>query len=202
MDSSLEGNGFEISVPRCLATANSVGAVISAVSGGSLSRNSSIGLPRPTLGEISHRGAGHQPCLASLGLRSIGPGPTEASKPLPIWRGTEISNPFPSSTESSEMGLQARPNADRSVARSPDQWRAIAPVTNRHAAIWPASDRTPEAPVIRGHLAGAGRGRSRERDRGHPGSCRCADVSRLCQGDKHPDNPVISNLPGPASATR
>jgi len=100
MDSSLEGNGFEISVPRCLATANSVGAVISAVSGGSLSRNSSIGLPRPTLGEISHRGAGHQPCLASLGLRSIGPGPTEASKPLPIWRGTEISNPFPSSKQS------------------------------------------------------------------------------------------------------
>ena len=26
----LEGNGFEISVPRCLATANSVGAFISA----------------------------------------------------------------------------------------------------------------------------------------------------------------------------
>ena len=31
---------------------------------------------------------------------SIGPNPTEASKPLPIWRGTEISNPFPSSRES------------------------------------------------------------------------------------------------------
>jgi hypothetical protein len=31
---------------------------------------------------------------------SIGPNPTEASNPLPIWRGTEISNPFPS-TESS-----------------------------------------------------------------------------------------------------
>src|SRR5215510_2878760 len=29
-DSSLEGNGFEISVPRCRATANSVGAFISA----------------------------------------------------------------------------------------------------------------------------------------------------------------------------
>ena len=29
-DSLLEGNGFEISVPRCLATANSVGAFISA----------------------------------------------------------------------------------------------------------------------------------------------------------------------------
>src|SRR6516162_3022053 len=29
-DSSLEGNGFEISVPRCLATANSVGALNSA----------------------------------------------------------------------------------------------------------------------------------------------------------------------------
>jgi hypothetical protein len=29
-DSPLEGNGFEISVPRCLATANSVGAFISA----------------------------------------------------------------------------------------------------------------------------------------------------------------------------
>jgi hypothetical protein len=30
----------------------------------------------------------------------IGPNPTEASKPLPIRRGTEISNPFPSSAES------------------------------------------------------------------------------------------------------
>ena len=30
MDSPLEGNGFEISVPRCRATANSVGAFISA----------------------------------------------------------------------------------------------------------------------------------------------------------------------------
>jgi len=29
-DSPLEGNGFEISVPRCLATANSVGALNSA----------------------------------------------------------------------------------------------------------------------------------------------------------------------------
>src|SRR6516162_10650367 len=29
-DSPLEGNGFEISVPRCLATANSVGTFISA----------------------------------------------------------------------------------------------------------------------------------------------------------------------------
>src|SRR5215469_18280049 len=29
-DSPLEGNGFEILVPRCLATANSVGAFISA----------------------------------------------------------------------------------------------------------------------------------------------------------------------------
>ena len=34
---------------------------------------------------------------------SIGPNPTEASKPLPIWRGTEISNPFPSSGESGEL---------------------------------------------------------------------------------------------------
>jgi hypothetical protein len=31
---------------------------------------------------------------------SIGSNPTEASKPLPIWRGTGFSNPFPSSAES------------------------------------------------------------------------------------------------------
>ena len=63
--------------------------------------------------------------------------------------GTDGSNPSPSSTESSEMGLQARPNADRSVARSPDQWRAIAPVTNRHAAIWPASGKRGSGTVQR-----------------------------------------------------
>jgi len=51
-DSPLEGNGFEILVPRCLATANSVGAFISA-SGCSVSRrNSSIGLARPTTARV------------------------------------------------------------------------------------------------------------------------------------------------------
>src|SRR6516162_6735884 len=46
-DCPLEGNGFEISVPRCLATANSVGAFISAVSGSSSDRRSTtIGMPR------------------------------------------------------------------------------------------------------------------------------------------------------------
>ena len=87
-DSSLEENRFEISVPRCLATANSVGAF--RVSGGSLSRrNSSIGLPRPTTARVI------PPRRLSTGLN-----PTEASKPLPIWRGTEISNLFSSSAES------------------------------------------------------------------------------------------------------
>ena len=47
------------------------------------------------------------------------------------------------------MGLQARPNPDRSVARSPDQWRPIAPVTNRHAAIWPASGKRGSGTVQR-----------------------------------------------------
>ena len=35
--------------------------------------------------------------------RLIGPNPTEASEPLPVWRGTEISNPFPSSEESANF---------------------------------------------------------------------------------------------------
>ena len=60
------------------------------VSGGSLCRrNSSIGLPRPTTARV-----------VPPRRLSIGPNPTEASKPLPIWRGTEISNPFPSSRQS------------------------------------------------------------------------------------------------------
>jgi hypothetical protein len=51
------------------------------VSGGSLSRrNSSFGLPKPTTARVIPP---RRP--------SIGPNPTEASKPLPIWRGTEIS---------------------------------------------------------------------------------------------------------------
>ena len=72
---------------------NSVGAFISAVSDGSLSRrNSSIGLRRPmTARMILPR------------RRLIGPNPTEASEPLPVWRGTEISNPFPSSEESANF---------------------------------------------------------------------------------------------------
>ena len=63
------------------------------VSGGSLCRrNSSIGLPRPTTARV-----------VPPRRLSIGPNPTEASKPLPIWRGTEISNPFHSSGESGEL---------------------------------------------------------------------------------------------------
>jgi len=97
VDSPLEGNGFEILVPRCLATANSVGAFISA-SGCSVSRrNSSIGLARPTTARV----------IPPRRL-SIGPNPTEASKPLPIWRGTEISNPFSSSGESHESEHRGR----------------------------------------------------------------------------------------------
>ena len=61
------------------------------VSGGSLSRrNSSIGLARPTTARV----------IPPPRRPSIRPNPTEATKPLPIWRGTEISNPFPSSGES------------------------------------------------------------------------------------------------------
>src|SRR5262249_35822570 len=48
-DSPLEGKGFEISVPRCPATANSAGAFISAGGWRLLKRrNCSIGLPRAT----------------------------------------------------------------------------------------------------------------------------------------------------------
>ena len=39
---------------------------------------------------------------------SIGSNPTEASKPLPIWRGTGISNPFPSTRESGELSVHKR----------------------------------------------------------------------------------------------
>jgi len=66
------------------------------VSGGSLCRrNSSIGLPRPTTARV-----------VPPRRLSIGSNPTEASKPQPSWRGTEISNPFPSSRESSNLRLQ------------------------------------------------------------------------------------------------
>jgi hypothetical protein len=52
-------------------------------------QNSSIGLPRPTTARV----------IPPRRL-SIGPNSTEASKPLAIWRGTEISNPVLSSGES------------------------------------------------------------------------------------------------------
>jgi hypothetical protein len=97
-DSLLEGNRFEISVPRCLGTANSLGTFISAVSSGSWSRrNSSIGLPR----------ADDRRMIPSR-RRSITPNPTEASKPLPIWRGTEISNPSPSAGRLRTIGSAAQ----------------------------------------------------------------------------------------------
>jgi len=66
---------FSSAMPR--HPPNSVGTFISAVSGGSLGRpNSSIGLPRPTtIRMIPPR------------RRSIGPNPTEASKPRATARG-------------------------------------------------------------------------------------------------------------------
>ena len=65
------------------------------VSGGSLCRrNSSIGLPRPTTARV-----------VPPRRLSIGPNPTEASKPLPIWRGTRSSNPFRSSRQSVSRGI-------------------------------------------------------------------------------------------------
>jgi hypothetical protein len=52
-------------------------------------RNSSIGLQRPTTAR-----------MMPPRRRSIGPNSADASKPLPISRGTGNSNPFPSSGES------------------------------------------------------------------------------------------------------
>ena len=78
-DSPLEGNGFENSVPRCLATAISMGAFIRR--------------PRPTTARMI------PPRRRSIGLNS-----TDTSKPLLISRGTEISNPLPSSGESCNRG--------------------------------------------------------------------------------------------------
>jgi hypothetical protein len=68
VDSLLEENGFENSVPRCPAITNSAGALISAVSDGSLNhRSSSIGLPGPTTAR-----------MIPPRRMSIGPNPTEA----------------------------------------------------------------------------------------------------------------------------
>ena len=53
---------------------------------------SSIGLPRPTTARV-----------VPPRRLSIGPNPTEASKPQPSWRGTEISNPFPCGCESANF---------------------------------------------------------------------------------------------------
>ena len=77
--------------PRCLATANNVGAVVSAGEWRLLERQKQL----YRFAEADDRsGDFTAPTLM------IGPNPTEASKPLPIRRGTEISNPFPSSGES------------------------------------------------------------------------------------------------------
>jgi hypothetical protein len=86
----VEGNGFEISVPRCLATANSVGAFISAGERRLLE-------PQKQLYRFTEPTTARAIPPRRL---SIGSNPTEASKPLPIWRGTGFSNPFPSSSES------------------------------------------------------------------------------------------------------
>jgi len=79
-------------------------------------RNSSIGLPRPTTARI-----------IPLRQRSIDRNPTEVLKPLPIWRGTEISNPFPSSGESHEIcccGFKRCSRCEATMSTGWDIWRA------------------------------------------------------------------------------
>jgi hypothetical protein len=88
-DSPLEGNGFELSVPRCLATAQR-GRLHAAVNdNSSRRRNSSIGLPRPATAR-----------MIPPRRRSIGPNSADGSKPLPISCGTGSSNPASSCGES------------------------------------------------------------------------------------------------------
>jgi hypothetical protein len=108
-DSPLEGNGFENSVPRCLATANRVGAFISASEWRLLERQKQL----YRLAEADDR-SGDSTAPTLIGLN-----PTEASKRLPIRRGTEISNPFPSSGESRELSYRAESSRMRPRASKP-----------------------------------------------------------------------------------
>jgi hypothetical protein len=87
-DSPLEGDGFEISVPQCLATADG-GHLHSGLTGSSSPRKQLY----PFAETDNHSDD-------SAALTSNDPNPTEASTPVTILRGTEISNPFPSSGES------------------------------------------------------------------------------------------------------
>jgi len=110
---------FSSAMP-CIA--NSVGAFISVGEWRLLeSPKQLIGLPRPTTARVLPP---RRP--------SVGPNPTEASKPLPIRRGTEISNPFPSSGESYKPDHPAIPAiSSRSPGRDSDPRQPAAP------ACWP-----------------------------------------------------------------
>ena len=68
------------SVPRCLATANSVGAFISAVGAAPGAAETALSVAEPDDRSDD-----------SAAPTSIGPNPAEALKRLPIWRGTEFS---------------------------------------------------------------------------------------------------------------
>jgi hypothetical protein len=88
--SLLEETGFENSVPRCLSPPATPWAP---------SFRSEWRLLEPP--EHLYRFAEADDCsMIPSRRRSIGPNPTEAAKPLPILRGTEISNPVPSSGKS------------------------------------------------------------------------------------------------------
>jgi hypothetical protein len=92
----MERNGFELQFPD--ASPQPTGRRIRSVSGGSSSHhNSSIGLPRPTTARMIRRADG-----------SVGPNPREVPKPLTISHGTERSNPFPSSGESTNFRFPSR----------------------------------------------------------------------------------------------
>ena len=96
------------------------------VSGGSLSRrNSSIGLARPTTARV----------IPPPRRPSIRPNPTEATKPLPIWRGTEISNPFPSSGESDELGDLCQPQRMSRLSAPTRRSKIPRPPGNRPASV-------------------------------------------------------------------
>src|SRR6516164_3418440 len=92
-DSPLEGDGFELPVPRCARPADSA---VLAVPPDSVVSSSSWNGPLRSIGCQGRQLLGMPPPR----LRSIGPISDEARKLLPIRRGTESSNPSPSSGES------------------------------------------------------------------------------------------------------
>ena len=85
--------------PRCLATANNVGAVVSAGEWRLLERQKQL----YRFAEADDRSDNSAAPTVDRPQPDRSP-----SKPLPIWRGTEISNPFPSSGERDGMGQAAR----------------------------------------------------------------------------------------------